>query len=316
MNPLTPTQAQGLADLNQAAESVWLACSDQWPTLNIEVLPEVGSTNTRALQIGRDSSLDAAPGPCVVVAWRQTAGRGRAGRPWQAQPGQTLTFSLALPLDLQNVPGGGSALSLAVGLSVAKSLDQIRPHPHKHPPTPIGLKWPNDLWVQGRKLGGILIEAALLPALLMHPAPQRWVVIGIGLNLQLALGAPPDRTSLAEHGLMLSPGQAMQTLVPALLQACQAFEAKGFAPMAAAYAQRDVLSGCMVNLWRHQAPATEWAFGALAPNVAPPPDGHGQALGVLQDGALRVQPMNERGEPEGKPLLWRMGEVSVRPATP
>jgi BirA family biotin operon repressor/biotin-[acetyl-CoA-carboxylase] ligase len=289
-----PPDAAGLADLNQAAEELWLACSGTWPTLSIEVLPEVGSTNTRALQMGREG----ANAPCVVVAWRQSAGRGRSGRPWEAQPGHTLTVSLALPLALDAVPGGGSALSLAVGLGVAESIDALR-GPSSNP---IGLKWPNDLWVDDRKLGGILIEASTAPAL---SATQRWVVIGLGLNLDLSADAPAERLSLREMGLPLSPGQAMLALAPGLLQACTTFEREGFAPLAPRYAQRDVLAGREVGLWKLRAPSPTEPQGA---------DLRGLAQGVAADGALQVQPLGTNGEFKGEPLLWRMGEVSVRPS--
>lgn len=291
--PARTADAAGLADLNQAAEETWLACSGRWPALSIEVLPVVGSTNTRALQMGREGAHT----PCVVVAWRQTAGRGRSGRSWEAQPGHTLTMSLALPLALDAVPGGGSALSLAVGLSVAESLDALRG------PTQatIGLKWPNDLWVSDRKLGGILIEASTAAAL---SPTQRWVVIGLGLNLDLSEGAPPERLSLRELGLMLSPGQAMQAVVPGLLNTCAQFEAEGFAPLAPRYAQRDVLAGRPVSLWTLQA---------ALPNAPQTADATGVAQGVAPDGALQVQPVGADGQAQGACLQWRMGEVSVRP---
>ncbi len=279
--------AQGLADLNDAAERVWQACQPRWPGLSVEVAAELGSTNTRALQLGREG----ADAPCVVVAWRQTAGRGRAGRAWHAQPGQTLTMSLALPVALDQVPGGGSALSLAVGLSVAHALTPLLPTSAPQ----IGLKWPNDLWVNDHKLGGILIEAIQAPGL---PAGQRWVVIGIGLNLSRT---PPEwqaeRTDLLHLGASVSPGQAMAAIVPPLLQACEAFERQGFAPLVERYHARDVLIGRQVQLWRQ--PAAQAAQGT--------PDAQGCAQGVGPDGALLIQ-----GE-EGTLVSWHLGEVSVRP---
>ena len=74
--------------------------------------------------------------PCLLVAERQTAGRGRHGRPWRSTPGASLTFSLAWPLTRADLSG----LSLAVGVALADALDATA--------TPrIGLKWPNDLWL-------------------------------------------------------------------------------------------------------------------------------------------------------------------------
>ncbi|MCK7493397.1 MAG: hypothetical protein MZW92_19855 [Comamonadaceae bacterium] len=93
-----------------------------------------------------------------------------------ARAGQSLTFSLALPL----APADWSGLSLAVGVSLADSL-----HPQ------VRLKWPNDLWLDQRKLGGILVETA------SHGDGQlqRTVVIGVGINI-----ARPDSAQVAAPG--------------------------------------------------------------------------------------------------------------------
>ena len=280
---------QGLADLNRAAEQLWLATQPDWPTLSVEVLPEVGSTNAHALAAGRDGAKD----PVVVTAWRQTAGRGRAGRQWDALPGQALTLSLALPLRLADVPGGGSALSLAVGLWTAQALDSLR---GGITAPPLQLKWPNDLWVGDRKLAGILIEAIQGPAL----APeQRWVVIGLGLNLARTPEAlQGERTDAASSlGLVLTPGDAMVALVPALLKGLRHFEGTGFAPLRAAYAERDALLGRPVALWRHMQ----------AGNTTARPDAEGIAHGVDGHGALLVD------DGQGPLIPWSIGEVSVRP---
>lgn len=280
----------GLADLNHAAEQLWLAAQPDWPTLSVEVLPEVGSTNAHALAMGRDGARD----PVVVTAWRQTAGRGRAGRQWDAQPGQALTLSLALPLALADVPGGGSALSLAVGLWTAQALDALRPEASA---PRLQLKWPNDLWIDDRKLAGILIEAIQGPGL--APA-QRWVVIGLGLNLA---GTPEalqgERTDTATGlSLPLTPGQAMAAVVPAWLAGLRRFEHEGFAPLRAAYDARDTLRGRPVALWRHMQ-------GSVA--GASVPDAQGIARGVDNQGALLVD------DGQGAPQPWSIGEVSVRP---
>lgn len=112
-----------------------------WPGFSIEILPEIDSTNTELMRRARKALHD----PVLLIAERQTAGRGRLGRAWHGELGHALTFSLGLPYQ----PHNWSGLSLAVGLSLAESLGPD-----------IQLKWPNDLWRQQRKLGGILIEAA------------------------------------------------------------------------------------------------------------------------------------------------------------
>ena len=115
------------------AEDIWQSCVPLLPTLTVEVLKEVDSTNSELMRRARAGQTD----PVLLVAESQTAGRGRLGRQWHAQAGDALTFSLGLMLH----PADWSGLSLAVGLSVVENLDPqgaLR----------LGLKWPNDIWVR------------------------------------------------------------------------------------------------------------------------------------------------------------------------
>jgi BirA family biotin operon repressor/biotin-[acetyl-CoA-carboxylase] ligase len=282
------------ADLNQAAERIWLACSPTCPTISIEVLPEIGSTNTELMDRGRRGDT----APTFLTACRQTAGRGRLGRTWQATLGDSLTFSLGVPIKLDQVPGGGSALSLAVGLAIAQAIDQGMAHRQAQglPSTlqSVGLKWPNDLWLGTRKLGGILIEASPAPGL---ADGQRWVVIGVGLNVRQG-SAPEGSASL--QGAHVSAAEVWSWVAPALLQAVQAFEAQGFAPLQTLYAQRDVLLGQTVGLW-----ATPGQY----PADGHPPSQTGLAAGVDGTGALLVH--TDQGV-----QCWTSGDVSVRPHQP
>ena len=209
-------------------------------------LAECGSTNTEALQHLRDGG-----GPLLLSASRQTAGRGRHGRAWQSDDA-ALTFSIAvtLPADLDL-----SGLSLAVGCAAADALDVSGDR--------IQLKWPNDLFLDGAKLGGILIEAIPLP----NWRPQGWaepnppqqtrggpsfagdrrgVVIGMGLNLR-PLPTDADRSAYASgHGALqtLAPdataSATLDRLAPALRAMLADFETLGFAPWQAAFARRDL----------------------------------------------------------------------------
>ena len=297
--PSTADLAPILADLNQAAERLWLACAPTTPGLVLDVVPEAASTNTALMAQGRRGEV----WPTAMVAVRQTAGRGRRGRSWEARPGDTLTFSLGLPLQLDAVPGGGSALSLAVGLALADALDAgLQAHHAERGgalPPAIGLKWPNDLWLGPRKLGGILIEATPAPGL---TEGQRWVVIGVGLNVQPG-AAVPGSAWLPSPAPSL--GDVWGWLVPALLRATQAFERQGFAPLQAAYARRDVLLGQPVQLWTSAASLPP-AAGAASPGT-PQPDETGTAQGVDDSGALLVHTASGLQR-------WHAGDVSVRPA--
>lgn len=280
------------ADLHAAAERIWEAASPACPDLSIEVLPDIGSTNTELMTRGRRGETS----PTFLTACCQTAGRGRQGRTWLAAPGETLTFSLGLPMRLDEIPGGGSALSLAVGLAVAQALETgLRTLPdHVHTPA-IGLKWPNDLWLNGRKLGGILIEATPAPGM---ADGQRWVVIGIGLNIRHGQ-APAEATALSsalKTNQALTVGQVWSWIAPSLLAKVRAFETAGFAPLQAAYSQRDVLAGHTVGLW---------ATPGQGPADGDPPSDTGMAQSVSETGALLVH--TDKGL-----QAWTTGEVSVR----
>ena len=194
-------------------------------------LAECGSTNTEALAHLRDGG-----GLLIISADRQTAGRGRLGRAWQSDDA-ALTFSIArsFPAELDL-----SGLSLAVGCTVADVLD---PGGER-----IRLKWPNDLFLDGAKLGGILIETVPLQG------ERRGVVIGIGLNL-LPLPADADRTAFASgHAALraLDPtataAATLDRLAPALQALLADFASLGFAPWQPAFARRDLTAGQRVRV--------------------------------------------------------------------
>lgn len=263
-----------LQALNRGAESVWQAVAPTLPGFSVEVLPSIDSTNTELMRRARAGQHE----PVLLVALEQTAGRGRRGRGWVSAPGSSLTFSLGLPLQ----PQDWSGLSLAVGVSLAEQL-----------PPAVRLKWPNDLWWHDRKLGGILVETASV-------GEQRYAVIGAGLNLHTpqlppAEAAPSDAPApmppvglaeLVTSGAELpDAGDALETLVPALVRDLQRFEREGFAAFATRFAARDALYGRTVRLSDGQ---------------------EGMAVGVRPDGALLI----DNGH-STVPVVQH--EVSVRP---
>ncbi|RZL61240.1 MAG: biotin--[acetyl-CoA-carboxylase] ligase [Variovorax sp.] len=219
------------------AERIVATLAPVAPGLAVELVEEIDSTNTELMRRARAGRTD----PVLLVAERQTAGRGRLGRPWQsAQQGEapaSLTFSLGLPL----APRDWSGLSLAVGVAVAESLDPTGAHR-------IGLKWPNDIWVDDRKLVGILIETALPHA--GAPGAQRYVVIGVGINIG-ARDADGMRTPpawLQQWHPEATSASTLALLAAPLVRSVRAFEAEGFAPFAERFAARDVLRGREVQL--------------------------------------------------------------------
>ena len=274
--------------LQGAAESLWELLSPAWPGFTVEVLPEIDSTNTELLR--RFKAQTQAAEPTLLLAERQTAGRGRMGRVWSSDA-TSLTFSLGLNL----TPQDWSGLSLVVGLAAAQSLSS---DPR------LGLKWPNDLWWQERKLGGILIETASSAgagagaSAGAGPTPfARYAVIGIGLNVELpaaevAQGLSTAPAALSELPEPLTASAALRRVVPAVLAAVREFECTGFAPFAPAFAARDVLKGRAVQLSQATAQA--------------PAGDQGEAAGVDASGALLVHTATGLQRVQS-------AEVSVRP---
>lgn len=226
---------------HRVAELVWQAIEPILPGFTVEVLPQVDSTNSELMRRSRLGQTE----PVLLVAQQQTAGRGRLGRPWQSQAGESLTFSLGMLLN----PADWAGLSLAVGVCLAEAL-----HPQ------VRLKWPNDLWLDDRKLGGILIETAtpVSPACCVIPAqagtqgarPQRFAVVGVGINLapRPAAGLSTAPAALQELLPAIDAGQALLRIAEPLVRTLQAFEAFGFAPFQARFNARDALRERAVTL--------------------------------------------------------------------
>ena len=271
------------APIHWQAEAIWETVSPLLQSFSVEILPEIDSTNTELMRRAKAGQVE----PILLVAEKQTAGRGRLGRDWHdlATRAPTsvpaLTFSLGMPLS----PQDWSGLSLAVGVSVAQSL---------HPA--IGLKWPNDLWLKERKLAGILIETAVFNG-------QRYAVIGIGINIcapatilasshNTTLRTPP--AWLQELWPNISAPEALQRVVLALVQTVLAFESYGFAPFQARFNVLDVLRDRTVTLHDGKANLSDAALTM------------GSAHGVNEHGALLVRTGH------GMQVV-SSSEVSVRP---
>jgi len=180
--------------------------------VDILVVDETGSTNADLL-----AQTDSLSAPTLLIAEKQTAGRGRAGRTWHSAPGATLTFSLAwkLKLPMQQLAG----LPLAVGVALAHALDSFD--------ITAQLKWPNDLQRDGKKLGGTLIETAIDK----HDGSETWAIIGIGLNVAMPdhLAAHIDHPATAAPELaQQDPNQVMATILSCLSETLIVFEEQGF----------------------------------------------------------------------------------------
>ena len=208
------------------------------------------STNERAKEL----ALGGAPHGTLVTADEQTAGRGRQGRAWVAPAGKALLMSVVLR-DLGAVQ---AYLPLAAALAVCEACEQSAP-------VRCEIKWPNDVWVERRKLAGILVEGR----------PQEgWAVLGIGLNVSTAEDEFPDElrglaTSLsAASGERTSPGEVLARLLSALEARLDTSPGE----IVAAWRERDALRGQTVR----------WA------------EGEGTATGIDDSGALMVETSSGR----------------------
>ncbi|MFS8972926.1 biotin--[acetyl-CoA-carboxylase] ligase [Cupriavidus necator] len=248
----------------------------------LELVEETGSTNADLTAACRQAPWSDAG--WLRLAYRQTAGRGRQGRPWQGQAG--MTFSVALPLAL--APAQLSGLSLAVGLALADALGDVDARLGAR----VGLKWPNDLQIDGRKLAGILIES--VPA-----GPQRvWAVIGIGLNLvrdaQMEASLGRELAGVAEALPGFDAGRDAPHLLAAVLERLAAmrtdFLAHGFGPMARRWSAADAYRDQPVRLLHDGQVLAE-----------------GMARGVDEAGHLLLE------TPAGLERI-ASGELSLRPA--
>jgi BirA family transcriptional regulator, biotin operon repressor / biotin---[acetyl-CoA-carboxylase] ligase len=203
----------------------------------VALFEEVESTMDVAHQL---ASEGAAPGT-IVLAHAQRAGRGRAGRRWQSVFGAGLWLTM---IERPNDPGALDVLSLRVGLRVARALDRFAG-------AAVGLKWPNDLHLHGRKLGGILVESR------WRDNRPDWAAIGVGVNYV----TPPDGAAAA-LGMNVDRIALLGEVVPAVRAAAAARGHLSERELAE-YAERDIAAGQACRAPRAGRVAGVAANGAL-----------------------------------------------------
>ncbi len=205
---------------------------------------QIDSTNLRA----RELAAGGAPHGTVVTAAEQTAGRGRQGRTWVAPAGRALLFSVIV----RELP---RMLPLAAGVAVAETVDALGNGAER-----ALVKWPNDVWLSGLKVAGILVEGR----------PQEgWGVVGIGLNVALRVADFPAELRATATTLGLGPEAIEPTLVR-LLAALERWIAASPGAVLDAVRGRDALLGQPVR----------WASGSGRGGGI---DGDGRLI-VLTDG--------------------------------
>ncbi|AZC25727.1 MULTISPECIES: bifunctional biotin--[acetyl-CoA-carboxylase] ligase/biotin operon repressor BirA [Pseudomonas] len=245
----------------QSSEKTWL----------IQVHDSIDSTNAEALRsVERGSSI-----PLLVLAERQTSGRGRRGRKWTSPFAENIYYSLVLRIDggMRQLEG----LSLVVGLSVMRALRESG--------VPgAGLKWPNDVLVAQKKIAGILLELVGDPADVCH------VVLGIGINVNMQTSEEVDQawTSVRlESGKSVDRNQLIARLNDCLAFYLERHRLQGFSAIQKEWEESHLWQGCAVSLI------------AGASNI------DGVVLGIDHRGALRLSV-------DGEEKVYSGGELSLR----
>jgi BirA family biotin operon repressor/biotin-[acetyl-CoA-carboxylase] ligase len=237
------------------------------------------ATESTSTHLAAMAQRGAPSGTCVAAEW-QSAGRGRRGRAWQSALGDSLTFSILWRFE--RGAGHLAGLSLAVAVAAARALEHCGLKR-------VGVKWPNDLVADWKKLGGILVETS---GDLLGPTAA---IIGVGVNYRLGesllsrIDQPAaDAVSLA--AVPPSRNALLAALVAELVATLERFEREGFAAFREAWKERHAYAGRRVTV----------LMPGSAPRVA-------QVLDIAEDGALVVSG-------EGVPSRLTAAEISLRPA--
>jgi BirA family biotin operon repressor/biotin-[acetyl-CoA-carboxylase] ligase len=210
------------------------------PVPEIVRLGVVGSTQAVAFELAERGAADGT----VVVAETQTAGRGRRGRRWHDEPGDSLLMSIVgrPRLTARDLP----KLSLATAVAVAEALAAVTGLPAR-------LKWPNDVLVDGRKLAGILLESRTIT--------EPLVVAGIGINLRQR--SFPDALAATATSVHLAGGRAvereamLQAVLVAFARWRARLEGEGFAPLRARWLALADTIGRAVTVGDHTGVAVD-----------------------------------------------------------
>jgi BirA family biotin operon repressor/biotin-[acetyl-CoA-carboxylase] ligase len=217
----------------------------------------VAETTTSTNDDAKNAARDGAPSGAAFVADAQTGGRGRLGRSWHSPRGDNLYVSFVLRPSLS--PEAAPLVTLAAGLAVADAVAGLVPS------RKVGLKWPNDVLIDDRKLAGVLTEAQL------SEARASWIVVGIGVNVRTT-SFPADlggrATSLALAGASsLDRGKLLVEIASSLSVRIDRLCTDGPGPIVKDLADRDVLRDRAITI-----------DGAAA-----------TALGIAGDGSLRIR---------------------------
>jgi BirA family biotin operon repressor/biotin-[acetyl-CoA-carboxylase] ligase len=236
---------------------------------------EIESTNLEAKAL----AMKGAPEGTVVVAESQTAGRGRLGRRWTSPAGKGILFSVLLRPEL--AMSEAHLLTIVAAAAAAETIERCVP-------APVAIKWPNDLFINDRKVGGILMEVS------GEQDDVDWIVLGIGLNVNTEFSELPVALRRTATSLKMVSGEPIDRsdlLVTLLLHIESRYRSAldaGFDDALAAFRDRDYLYARSISVETRQGPVV------------------GDAAGIDDRGALLVK------QPHRCVRKFHSGDVSIR----
>lgn len=268
---------EGTVLLDQEAISARLAANNAPMPAAIHIHQQLASTNAWLLE--QAFFLNQA---VLCLTESQPAGRGRRERQWHSSPYRNLLYSLSWRFG--NWPGSLSAISLLAGLAVAESLEICGVEQ-------VQIKWPNDIYLQGKKLGGLLVSAK------GEASGACDLVIGVGINHRLldtdAAHIDQDWTDLHSQGYQLDRNQLAALISEAFIDLLPKFEQQGFAPFRDAWNARGLYRNEKVRIFTSSGGETE--------------EVQGTCLGVDEQGVLHLQ------KEDGEDIAIRDADLSMRP---
>jgi BirA family biotin operon repressor/biotin-[acetyl-CoA-carboxylase] ligase len=260
--------------LSRTAIFDYLSSVDPRPSCRLKILSVVDSTNRYA----REQAANHASSGLVVLAEKQTAGRGRRGKVWVSPLASNIYMSVVW--DFSGAGDTLKGLSLAIGVAVRRALLKLGV-------ADIKLKWPNDIFVNGKKLGGILLE------MIGDPSAECSVIVGIGINVLMSESSAEeidqDWTDLQKaSSVTISRNELVACLITETFEVLGNFQRTGFSVYRAEWQAADLLKNQSGTISKDRESVS------------------GIVLGVDNSGSLRMQLSN------GEEQRFIGGELSLR----
>ena len=277
---MSPSESQGIPPAPSSAAldipSVRARLSTQRLGAAFHYFSELGSTNTRARELAEKGAAEGE----IVIAESQTQGRGRLGRRWESPPFTNLYLSFILRPKFP--PTHAPQITLAAGVALVETVGSFLSRPP-------AIKWPNDILFDGKKLAGILTEAAC------DADRVAYVILGIGLNLNYRVDTMPQElrqraTSMAElTGTNVSRESVLARLIQDMDRCYGELEVSGFEALRPRWEERFALRGRRIQVELGDQRVRGVAHGIDREGALIVEDEHGQRRSVVAGDVIPLE---------------------------